>query len=54
MKKNTSQKGAGDLRNRAEENLKSSSDRPDDMCLEEANSLIQLRVHQGEILKFQV
>ena len=50
MKNNRSNKDPEDLRKRAEESLKSEPDRPDDMCLEEANSLIhELRIHQVEL-----
>jgi PAS domain S-box-containing protein len=43
-------KAPEDLRRRAEQSLKSESDRPDDVRLEEANSLIhELRVHQIEL-----
>ncbi len=50
MKNNRSPKVGKDLRNRAEESLKSQSDRPTDMCSEEAHSLIhELRVHQIEL-----
>ncbi|MGA2401301.1 MAG: sigma 54-interacting transcriptional regulator [Syntrophobacteraceae bacterium] len=50
MKDSRSPKGPEDLRKRAEECLKSEPDRPDIMCLEEANSLIhELRVHQIEL-----
>jgi len=50
MKGERGQKDPEDLRTRAEESLKSEPDRPDDMRLEEANSLIhELRVHQIEL-----
>ncbi len=50
MKNNSSLKDPQDLRKRAEENLKSEPDGPDEMCLEEANSIIhELRVHQIEL-----
>jgi len=50
IKNNRSSKDPEDLRARAEESLKSEHDRSDDMCLEEANSLIhELRVHQIEL-----
>jgi two-component system, cell cycle sensor histidine kinase and response regulator CckA len=49
-KNNSGLKGPQDLRKRAEESLTSEPGRPDDMCLEEANSLIhELRVHQIEL-----
>jgi two-component system, chemotaxis family, sensor kinase Cph1 len=50
MKRNSSPQGPEDLRARAEESLKYEPDRPDDMCLEDAKSLIhELRVHQIEL-----
>ena len=50
MRNNISKKGSEDLRKRAEESLKSEPERPDDMRLKEANSLIhELRVHQIEL-----
>jgi len=50
MKNKSSSEGPEDFRKRAEESLKSEPDRPDDMCLEEVNSLIhELRVHQIEL-----
>ncbi len=50
MRNNRSKKGSEDLRKRAEESLKSEPERPDDMRLKEANSLIhELRVHQIEL-----
>ena len=50
MKSKRGPKGPEDLRTRAEESIKSEPDRPDDMRMEEANSLIhELRVHQIEL-----
>ena len=50
MKRNSGPKDPKNLRKRAEESLKSEPDRPDDMCLEEAKSLVhELRVHQVEL-----
>jgi PAS domain S-box-containing protein len=50
MKDNSDPNGPEDLRKRAEESLKSEPGRPDDMRLDESNSLIhELRVHQIEL-----
>ncbi|MFZ0928007.1 MAG: ATP-binding protein [Syntrophobacteraceae bacterium] len=50
MKNDRSDKGSEDLRKRAEESLEPEPDRPGDMCMDEANSLIhELRVHQIEL-----
>jgi PAS domain S-box-containing protein len=50
MQDNSSPKGPEDLRKRAEESLKSEPDRPDDIRLDEANSLIhELQVHRIEL-----
>ena len=50
MKNSKNSGGPEDLRTRAEESLKSQPDRPDDICLREANCLIhELRVHQVEL-----
>jgi PAS domain S-box-containing protein len=50
MKNNRSKKDPGDLRTRAEESLKSEPDGPEDVCLDDGNSVIhELRVHQIEL-----